>query len=89
MNEHSDKVSQATIESLRRVYKKAQPPVDFDDVLENPDSYSDEFYLEHELSDDQQLEIINDVSEEFDLTDRERRKVLMVAILEFGPTTPR
>lgn len=88
MDEQTDNVSQAVIESLRRMYNNADPPADFDDVLENPESYSDEFYLEHELSEKRQMEIIDDVTEEFDLTDRERKKVLMVTTLELGPTTP-
>lgn len=42
---------------LRQIYEEAEPGLDFDDLLENPDEYPDDWYDQHRLSDERQEEI--------------------------------
>ncbi|UBF21853.1 hypothetical protein HSTV-3_gp93 [Halorubrum virus HSTV-3] len=75
---------------LREMYAEAEPPLDFDDVLENPDEYGSGWYSEHYLDGDRQTEIVEKHAEKHDLNRGERKSLSFSAILSYGPSsTPR
>ena len=73
---------------LREIYEEAEPPLDFDDVVENPEDYGEDWYLNHRLHADRQEEILEEHLEKYDLTKREERGVRMTVILDYGPFSP-
>lgn len=71
---------------LREMYAEATPPLDFDRVLEDPDSVDDDWYSQHFLSDDEQERIFDKHVEQHNLTDREHTALVMECILNLGPS---
>lgn len=86
MQSNDIELKEVAYDALREMYGEAEPPLNFDDVLENPDAYSDEWYKNHVLPSDRQREIVEKHCDKHDLTDRERTAVHMTAILDLGPT---
>jgi len=74
-------------DALREMYSEAEPPLDFDDVLENPEEYPDDWYSRHELDGERQKEIVEKHCEKHDLSSRERTTVTFAAITDLGPTS--
>jgi hypothetical protein len=75
-------------DALREIYRKAEPGIDFDDVLENPEDYGENWYLNHKLHADRQEEILEKHLDKHNLSERERRSVRMAVILDYGPFSP-
>jgi len=78
-----NKVERRTHEALREMYSEAEPSLDFDDVLENPDEYGSRWYENYVLPSVRQREIVDKYCE--GLTKRERTAVIITAIMDFGP----
>mgnify|MGYP006928065590 FL=1 len=73
-------------EALTRMYEEAEPPLDFQEVLEDPQSMDENWYEQHYLSSERQQEIVSDISEEHNLNSLEETNLSMEAILSYGPT---
>lgn len=73
-------------EILRDMYSSANPPLDFNDVLEHPEEYSDEWYKSHSLPQEEALRIFNEHVEQYNLTRREKTDLRMECLLNLGPT---
>ena len=73
-------------EVLTKLYAEASPPLDFQDVIENPDNYGNNWYKNHSLRSDKQQEIVDYVLEKYDneLTQRQKQTVHMEAMTR-GP----
>lgn len=74
-------------DALREMYNEAEPPLNFDDVLENPDEYDDDWYTNHYLDSERQREIVDEYCDKHNLSSRERTEVTMTAILNYGPSS--
>lgn len=74
---------------LREMYSEAEPPLDFDDALENPDDYDDGWYDEHYLESERQKEILEKHCEKHDVTDNQHSQIAVTAILDLGPASTR
>lgn len=72
-------------EVLRQMYSEAEPGIDFDHALENPDEYEDGWYDEHYLDSERQKKIVEHAKEKYDLSDRESLNLTMSTILNLGP----
>ena len=70
---------------LNEMYAEAEPPLDFDRVLDNPDSMNDDWYSQHFLSEDEQQRILDKHVERHNLTDTEHTALVMECILNLGP----
>jgi len=75
-------------DALKEIYEEAEPGLDFDDVLDNPEGYEEDWYLNHRLHADRQEEILEKHLEKHDLTEREERQARMTVILDYGPFSP-
>lgn len=84
----TEELREIAYDALREMYSEAEPPMDFDHALENPDEYGENWYQEHELDRERQREIIDKHIESHDLTDREETQVFMTASLDLGPSFP-
>lgn len=69
------------------MYKSAEPPLDFYDLLTNPDEYGDEWYNNHHLSQEEKQRIFQEHVEDENLTDGERISLRMSCLLTLGPTS--
>lgn len=78
-------MDEIVIEALRKMYDEAEPSLDFDDVVENPDDYGDDFYQDHRLSHERQNEIVNTVANKYNLSQQERNALKLNAITYYGP----
>lgn len=78
-------VQEIAFDALREMYSEAEPPLDFDHALENPDEYGENWYVEHYLDSDRQSEIVEKHCERHDLSGDEHTAVTMTAILNYGP----
>jgi hypothetical protein len=74
-------------DALREMYSRAEPPLDFDHAAENPEEYEDEWYQNHYLPHDEQVEIVDAHCDMHNLNSRERLQVTMTALLNLGPTS--
>lgn len=79
---------EVAFDALREIYKEAEPPLDFDDVLENPEKFDEDWFLNHELYSEKQEEILEKHLEKHNLSDREEMSVRMTVILDYGPFSP-
>ena len=76
-------------DALREMYSEAEPPLDFDEVLENPEEQDDDWYINHYLPSERQREIVDKHCDKHNLSKGERTTVTMTAILNYGPTSAR
>ncbi len=84
-----NKTKEIAFNALRQMYQEAEPPLDFDDVLENPNEYGDDWYNNHYLDGDRQSEIVSEHCDGENLTGSQHTAILMTAILNYGPkSTP-
>lgn len=74
--------------ALEEIYSEAEPPLDFDALVEDPDDFSDDWYDNHELSSERQREILDKHLDCADLTEREETSVVFTVITDLGPRTP-
>lgn len=81
----TDDATKVAFDALREMYSEAEPPLDFDHALENPDEYGDEWYAKHELSNERQEEIFEKHADRADLNRRQYTQAIMTALLEFAP----
>lgn len=72
---------------LREMYDEAEPGLDFDDLLDDPDEYPDDWYEQHTLDSERQREILDKHLEQYDLTEQEHTSLVMTCILDLGPAT--
>jgi len=72
---------------LREMYAEAEPPLDFDRVLDSPGDADENFYQNHYLSQEEQKRIFQTYVEEQELTDRERTTLSMAVMVGLAPTT--
>lgn len=73
---------------LREMYRKAEPSLDFDEVLKNENTFEDDWYKNHKLESDKQESILKKHFEEHNLNKRERLTLRSECILNLGPSTP-
>jgi hypothetical protein len=73
---------------LREVYAEAEPGLDFDEVLANPDDQPENWYQWHYLSDERQQAIFEKHVEgiDRDLTSSEHADLAFTCITSLGPT---
>lgn len=71
---------------LREMYAEAEPPLDFDEALENPDDMDDDWYSQHYLSKEEQERIFDEHVEDENLSSQEHTALTMTCILDLGPT---
>lgn len=74
-------------EILTQMYAAAEPPLDFNEVLENREDVDNNWYQNHTLSADRQQEIKKDIYEQFDLEDYEKSSIEM-SLLNLAPKHP-
>jgi hypothetical protein len=76
---------------LQEVYEQAEPGMDFEEALENPDDQPDDWYQRHYLSEKQQQEIFEKHVENFhrELTSSEHTGLALTCIRSLGPTSNR
>lgn len=75
-------------EILIEMYAQADPPLDFQRVLESPEDYSQEWYLDHTLDSETQQNIVDDICNQNNVSKREKRILLCEAMLNLGPQNP-
>jgi len=85
------KIGELAIKILQKLYDEAEPGVDFQYVVENPEEFGEEWYLNHYLEQSRQEEIVNnmieDFSERYNLTTSQKTKLRTTVTLGYGPTT--
>jgi hypothetical protein len=84
-DEPSD-LEQAVDEALTRMYAEAVPALDYQWAKENGDELDEDWYKQHYLAGDRQQEIVDEVSEKYELSTREHTSLVTEAILNMGPT---
>ena len=78
-------VKEVAYDALREIYEEAEPGLDFDDVLDNPDEYEDEWYDNHVLPLERQSEILDKHIEKHNLTNLEETHITFTVMLDLGP----
>jgi hypothetical protein len=73
---------------LREMYDEAEPGLDFDEVLANPESVDEDWYAQHTLDGDRQQEIVEKHAEKHNLSEKEHTALVSECILNLGPATP-
>lgn len=71
---------------LRQMYAEAEPPLDWSEVVNNPDEYQYDFYEQHHLPSERQAEILDEAFEKYSPTSREKTELRMSCIVDLGPT---
>lgn len=86
-----EQLEQLRNDILQEVYEQAEPGLDFQEVLENPDEQPDDWYQRHYLSEEQQQEIFDKHVEKFkrELTSSEHADLALTCITSLGPTSNR
>jgi len=74
-------------EALTRMYEEAEPPLDFEEVLDDPESVDNDWYKQHYLSSERQQEIVSEIEQSYDLTLGEKTHLKIETILNYAPTS--
>jgi len=80
-----EELREIAYDALRELYDEAEPGLNFDDVLENPDEYSEHWYENHHLNKDRQREIVEQHCDKHNLNQSETNSVFWTAVLDLGP----
>lgn len=72
---------------LRQMYNEAEPPRDFDEVLENPEEVEDKWYQNHYLEVERVQEIFDEHCEKHDINEREHLTLSFEVIMSLSPTS--
>lgn len=72
---------------LRQMYNEAEPPRDYDELLENPEEAEDEWYQNHYLDGDRVQEIFDEHCEKHNITESERTPLSIHVIMGASPTS--
>lgn len=80
-----DELREIAYDILREIYDEAEPGLDFDEVLENPNDQPDDWFSQHYLSEERQNEIYEKHCDKHDLSQSERNSVHWTAIFQYGP----
>lgn len=75
-------------EVMRQMYSEADPPLDWDEAKANPEQKDEDWYLQHELSQERQREIFDEITDQYELTESQHSVLAMSCLLEYAPTTP-
>lgn len=78
-------LQEISFDILREIYDEAEPGIDFDDALENPEDYEEGWFSNHYLADARQREILNEHCDQYDLSDSEQSSIVWTVILNYGP----
>ena len=70
---------------LREMYSEAEPGLDFDHLLKNPDEYDEKWFENHHLPKGKQDEIFEKHCEKHDVTGSERSSLSWTCFLDLGP----
>ena len=73
----------------REMYAKADPPADWDELIESGEARQDNFYRNYYLPREQYEEIYDSICKEHKLTKREKTKVGFTVHLGASPTSVR
>ena len=84
--QNDSKAWKVSKEILIEMYEEAEPGLDFEYALENPEEFEDGWYSNHYLSDERQETILDKHCEKYDLTDTEYTQITMTTILNYGPS---
>lgn len=83
------KLQEIVFEIYRELFKKAQPPLDFDGVLENAkkQQLKQDWFMAHYLDLDVQCEIVDGVCKAHKLTQYERNRISSTVHLGCSPNS--
>jgi len=73
--------------TLQEMYERAEPGLDFEDVLKNTKEYPENWYDQHYLSIEEQNAIVQRKVEEHDLNQKEKTALETICILDLGPSS--
>lgn len=73
--------------ALRQMYNEAEPGLDFDDLLENPEKYPDNWHQRHHLPSERVKEIFENHVDGHDLTTEEHAQLTLTVITDLSPTS--
>ena len=79
-------LEQAVDEALTQMYAEAVPALDYQWAKENGGELDEDWYKQHYLDGERQREIADEVSEKYNLSDREDAYFVTEVILNKGPT---
>lgn len=80
--------SLTTNDELTEMYSEADPPLDFQGVIDGDIDVAEDWYTQHVLSGERQRNIVNEYHDKYELTNREKAGITMTCILDYGPATP-
>lgn len=85
---NDEELKEVAFDALREMYSKAEPPLDFDEVVDNPNDQPDDWYQRHYLDSERQQEIFTKHVENYerDLTSSEHAGLSLTCITSLGPT---
>lgn len=83
-----DELRELADEMLADMYEDADPPLDFYDVVENPEEYPDDWYQQHTLSNERIREIFDKHTEDVSLTSAEHAELSLTVLTSLAPATP-
>lgn len=79
------KTKQAVVEALTKIYEEAEPGLEFEHIQANPDEYPDDWYQNHFLPAERQTEIIEEMSNKYELSNKENAALSITVTLNYGP----
>lgn len=75
----------AVDDALTRMYKEAEPGLNYPYIKAHPEEVDQDWYDQHYLDSERQEEIVEQVVDDYDLTESESTTLSMTAILDYGP----
>jgi hypothetical protein len=73
---------------MRHMYNEADPGLDWDEVIENPDIVDGDWYKDHTLAQKRQREIFNKHVSGESLSSTEHARLSLQCLTSFAPATP-
>ncbi|WP_372611687.1 hypothetical protein [Halomonas sp.] len=83
----NDELRELRDDIVREMYAEAVPPMDYDDLRENPDDYPEEWYKNHYLSTERFREIYDKHIDEAGISRRENTSLSIAVLATLAPTS--
>ena len=82
-----EKLWEICMEIYRKMYKEAEPSADFDKIMESGEGKKKEFFMDYYLSEEREVEIIEEMLEKHRCNKLERNSIRKTVYLGSAPNS--
>lgn len=80
-----EKLTEILFEIYREQYKQADPPADFDKLMETGEAFKERFFMNYYLDSNRQSEILEDIMKKYKISEYDKKRIRISYFLGCSP----